>query len=177
MIEVIYYVAVSLDGYIAPPDGKVHWLAAYNSENEDYGFGEFYRSIDALLEGSKTYEQALGFDEWPHPGKPCWVFTRRRLEAERPEIIFTSDAPSKVVEQLRARGLNRVWLVGGSRLAAAFRAEGLITEYVFSFIPVLLGGGIPLFAMNGVKENLRLVESKSYASGVIQLRYARNTAV
>lgn len=174
MTEIIYYVAVSLDGYIAPPDGKVDWLSTYNAGNEDYGYGEFYNSIDALAEGSRTYEQALGFGEWPHPGKPCWVFTRRRLEVKQPEVTFTSATPSEVVAQLRARGLRRVWLVGGAQLAASFRARRLVTEYVLSVIPVFLGAGIPLFASTGPKESLRLVGSKTYPTGLVQLRYLRN---
>lgn len=172
MIEVVYYVAVSLDGYIAPPDGNTDWLSAYNAE--DYDFWEFYKSIDALVEGSKTYEQVLRYDEWPHPGKPCWVFTHRSLEVSRPEVTLTSDTPSEVVAQLGARGLRRIWLAGGSQLAASFRASGLITEYVFSVVPVFLGAGKPLFATDGPKENLRLVESKSYPHGLIQLRYLRS---
>lgn len=173
-MEIIYYVAVSLDGYVAPLDGKVDWLAAYNSGDEDYGFWEFYNSVDALVEGSKTYDQALGFGEWPHPGKPCWVFTNRRLEVKQPEVTLTSATPSEVVTQLKARGFRRLWLVGGSRLAASFRASGLTTEYVLSIMPVFLGAGIPLFGTNGPKETLKLVESKSYPSGLVQLRYLRN---
>lgn len=173
MTEIIYYVAVSLDGYIAPPDGKVDWLSAYNAGSEDYGFGEFYNSIDALVEGSKTYEQALSFDQWPHPGKPCWVFTKRRLEVKQPEVTLTSGTPSEVIAQLGSLGFRRVWLVGGAQMAASFRADGLITEYVLSVIPVLLGAGIPLFAGDGPRENLKLVESKSYPTGLVQLRYRR----
>jgi dihydrofolate reductase len=174
MTEIIYYVAVSLDGYIAPPDGKVDWLSAYNTGSEDYGFREFYKSIDALAEGSKTYEQALGFGEWPHPGKPCWVFTKRPLKVKQPEVILTSGTPSEVVAQLNARGFRRVWLVGGAQLAASFRASGLITEYVLSVIPVFLGAGIPLFTAHGPKENLKFVECKTYPTGLVQVRYVRN---
>mgnify|MGYP003393555773 CR=1 FL=1 len=174
MMEIIYYVAVSLDGYIAPPDGKVDWLSACNAGSEDYGFWEFYNAIDALVEGSKTYEQALSFDQWPHPGKPCWVFTNRRLEVRQPEVTLTSGAPSEVVAQLSSRGIRRLWLVGGAQLAASFRAGGLITEYVLSVIPVFLGAGIPLFVGDGPKENLKLVESKTYSTGLVQLRYRRN---
>lgn len=176
MAEIIYYVAVSLDGYMAPHDGKVDWLSPYNSGGEDYGFREFYDGVDALVEGSKTYEQALGFGQWPHPGKPCWVFTSRRFEVKQPEVRLTSGTPSEVVAQLSACGIRRVWLVGGAHLAASFRASGLITEYVLSVIPVFLGAGIPLFATNGPKENLKLVESKSYPTGLVQLRYLRTVA-
>lgn len=177
MTKVIYYVAVSLDGFVAPPDGSVDWLAPYNAEDEDYGFGEFYKSVDALIEGSKTYEQALTFGDWPHPGKPCWVVTSRTFESRQPEVHFTSACPVELVKQISGHGHERVWLVGGSRLAASFRAAGLIAEYVLSIIPVFLGAGRPLFAGSAPMENLRLVESKPYPSGLVQLTYLRASGV
>ena len=173
MTQLIYYVAVSLDGFIALPDGSVEWLAPYNAGGEDYGFGEFYKTVDALIEGRKTYEQALIFGEWPHPGKPCWVVTRRKLETKQPEVRFTSLAPAELLQHISSLGHQRVWLVGGSQLAASFRAAGLITEYVLSIIPVFLGAGRPLFAGPGPAEKLRLMESKTYPSGLVQIRYVR----
>lgn len=173
MTEIIYYVAASLDGNIATPDGGVDWLSRYNTEGEDYGYSAFFKSVDALIEGSRTYEQALGFSEWPHPGKPCWVCTRRPLESRHPEVRFTSDAPEELVAELRRRGLRRVWLVGGARLAASFRKKGLIDQYIVSVIPTVLGSGIPLFGSPGPQENLKLVDCKPYSSGLVQLSYVR----
>jgi len=171
--EIIYYVAASLDGYIATPDGGVDWLSAYNTEGEDYGYSAFYQSVDALIEGSKTYEKALGFGEWPHPGKPCWVCTRRALETNHPEVRFASGGPEEVVAELRRRGLRRAWLVGGARLAASFRKQRMIDQYIVSVIPIVLGSGIPLFGSPGPQENLRLIECKRYPSGLVQLSYVR----
>ncbi len=171
MTEIVFYIAASLDGYIATPDGSVEWLSVVDSEEEDYGYLEFYDSVDALLIGRQTYEQILGFGEWPYAGKPCWVFSKRQLEIGRSEIVLTSDHPSEVVAELNARNFHRVWLVGGAHLAASFRAQGLISEYIISVIPVVLGEGIPLFISPSPKENLKLTESKSYPSGLVQLRY------
>jgi dihydrofolate reductase len=172
--EIIYYVAASLDGYIATPDGGVDWLSAYNTEDEDYGYSAFYKSVDALVEGSKTYEQALGFGEWPHPGKPCWVCTRRALETHHSEVKFTSGDPEEVVAELRRLGLGRVWLVGGAQLAASFRKLGLIDQYIVSVIPTVLGSGISLFGSPGPQENLRLIDCKRFPSGLVQLSYVRD---
>lgn len=173
MTQLIYYAAVSIDGFIAPLDGNVDWLAPYNAGGEDYGFGEFYKSVDALIEGSKTYEQALTFDEWPHPGKSCWVVTNRRFESKQPEVYFTSLTPADLIHHVSSQGHKRVWLVGGSRLAASFRAAGIITEYILSIVPVFLGAGKPLFASGGFVENVHLVQSKPYPSGLVQVIYAR----
>jgi dihydrofolate reductase len=171
--EIIYYVAASLDAYIATPDGGVDWLAPFESSGEDYGYADFYASIDAVLLGSRTYKQSLAFSEWPYPGKPCRVFSRRRLKAAAPDVTVTARSPAKVVAELKAGGYRRAWLVGGGKLAASFRAKGLITEYVVSVVPVILGAGIPLFASRGPEENLTLAESKSYPNGLVQLRYRR----
>jgi dihydrofolate reductase len=174
--EVIYYVATSLDAYIATPDGGVGWLAPFESADEDYGYAEFYASIDAVLLGSRTYKQSLAFSEWPYPGKPSWVFSKRRLKAAGRDVRVTARGPREVLAELKARGYRRAWLVGGGKLAASFRAKGLITEYIVSVVPVILGAGIPLFASRGPKESLTLAESKSYPNGLMQLRYRRAPA-
>ncbi len=172
MPEIIYYVGASLDGYIATPDGGVEWLSPFNTDDEDYGYSEFYSSIDAALLGSGTYERslALGCD---YSDKPCWVLSQRRIKVMNPDTIVTAQSPRDVVAELEARKLRRVYLVGGGKLAASFRAEALITQYIISIIPVILGSGIPLFASSGPEENLKLVENKSYPNGLIQLRYLR----
>jgi len=171
MPDVIYYVAVSLDGYIATPDGGVDWLSAFDTPGQDYGYAAFFDSIDALLFGSRTYVQVLGFGDWPYGHKPCHVFSKRPLDAPRPEIHITAEAPDAVVSELATRGSTRIWLVGGGQLAATCRRQGLITEYIFSVIPVILGGGIPLFADSAPLERLTLCESTPYPGGIVQLRY------
>lgn len=171
MTDVVYYVAASLDGYIATPDGGVDWLSAVERPGEDYGYADFVASVDALIMGSATYEQVLGFGEWPYGDKPCWLLSRRPLETASPATIVTPQTPAELMAVLAERRCQRAWLVGGSALAASFRAEGLVTEYVLSVIPVILGAGIPLFAMPGPRESLTLVASQSYESGVVQLTY------
>ncbi|MDP2183400.1 MAG: type II toxin-antitoxin system RelE/ParE family toxin, partial [Actinomycetota bacterium] len=120
MPEVIYYVASSLDGYIATPDGGLGWLAAFEASGEDYGYDVFYESIDVVLLGSRTFEQALTFGDWPYAGKSAWVFTSRRLETARDDVTVTDRSPSDVVAQLETQGVRRAWLVGGGSLAGSF---------------------------------------------------------
>jgi len=170
-MEVIYYVAASLDGYIATPDGGVDWLAPFENSGEDYGYAEFYASVDALLMGRATYEKTLSFGAWPYEGKPCRVFSRQTLAVPSPDVLISAAAPENVLHSLVQSGCRRAWLVGGGSLAAAFRQEGLLSEYIVSVIPVILGGGIPLFSPRGHSERLNLLESKSYTDGVVQLRY------
>ena len=175
MPHLIYYVASSLDGYIAIPDGGLEWLAPFEGKDEEYGYTEFYESIDAVLLGSRTYEKCLTFGAWPFPGKPSWVFSRRGIAAAHEDIIITPDRPEQVMAELKERGVGRAWLVGGGALAGSFRDRRLITEYIVSIIPVILGEGIPLFAASGEREYLRLADSRSYPNGVVQLRYLQRT--
>jgi len=162
-----------IDGYIGPPDGSLKWLSPFEGGAEDYGYAKFFASVDSVLLGRRTYEQSLGFGKWPYEGKRCWVFSRQKLEGAPPGVTVTMHSPREVVRQMKAQKLGRAWLVGGGELAGAFRAEGLIREYIISVIPVMLGKGIQLFGGNGTQEALTLVESQRYASGIIQLRYAK----
>ena len=172
MPEVIYYVASSLDGYIATADGSVDWLSRFHTTGEDHGSGELQASVDALLLGSRTYEFALKLGQWPSPNKLSWVFTRRDLRILHPSITLTTQSPLEVVELLAARGLHRAWLMGGGKLAASFHADQLISRYIISVFPVLLGSGIPLFASHSLPPDaLRFVAAKPFPSGIVQVTY------
>jgi dihydrofolate reductase len=172
MLEVIYYVASSLDGYIATADGGVDWLSRFHVSDEDHGAGKVHASIDALLLGSHTYEFALKLGQWPSPDKPSWVFTKRDLRVLHPSITLTSHSPSEVLDDLTKRGFRKAWLMGGGKLAASFHASGLISEYIVSIFPVMLGSGIPLLAPHScAQDTLSLVTSKPFKSGIVQLTY------
>ena len=172
MTEIIYYVASSLDGYIATDDGGVEWLNRVHRAGEDYGAGDLQTSVDALLLGSRTYEFALKLGQWPSPDKPSWVFTKRKLPVLDPSITLTSETPVEIVRKLASRGCQRAWLMGGGKLAASFHAEHLISRYIISVFPVLLGSGIRVFAPHSsTADTLRLVAAKPYKSGIVQLTY------
>ena len=169
--EVLYYAACSLDGYIATADGGVGWLDRFQSSGDDYGFNEFYSSLDSIVMGSKTYEFALTHGPWRSADKSTWVFTRRDLQVAHPSVTLTSEDPEQVMDTIRDRGLKHVWLMGGGELAASFRVRGLISHYMIAVIPVVLGGGIRLFADGGREDSLKLVEAKTSPSGIVQLNY------
>lgn len=175
-MDVIYYAACSLDGCIATEDGGVDWLDSYQGSGEDYGYAEFYGSVEALLLGSRTYEVSLQLGEWPAPDKPSWVFTCRDLPVAHDSVTLTSQEPTEVVSALVDRGLRRAWLMGGGELAASFRSAGLITRYMIFVAPVVLGGGVPLFANARGRSSLSLIRAKPYSSGLVQLDYQVPTA-
>jgi len=178
--EVVLYIATSLDGYIATPDGGIDWLASVEKEGLDYGYKAFYDSVDALIMGRVTYEQVLGFGEWPYPGKACWVFGQQISNGvgNPKDVCVVSDHPETFLAELAASGVKKAWLVGGGNLVSSFANRQLISEYIISIVPVLLGRGIPLFSGPGVMQNLRLEAAKRYDSGLVQMRYrAADTAV
>lgn len=171
MPEVVLYIASSLDGYIATADGGVEWLSAVELEGEDYGYQAFFDSIDALVMGSRTYEQILGFGEWPYGNKPCWVLSRRALDPVVPSVQITAETVDGLLATLGSQGLKRIWLVGGSALIEAFERAGRINEYIISVVPQLLGDGLPLFVPGGRSRALELLNCRGYKSGLVQLHY------
>ena len=171
MTAVTYYVASSVDGFIATADGSVDWLTPFQAQDEDHGFLRLYASVDALLMGSRTYEFALKAPQWPSPDKPSWVFTQRKLRVAHPSVTLTAEKPSNLLKILAKRKIKHAWLMGGGKLATSFRAEGLISSYVISVMPVILGRGIPLLAADPQQSSLTLVESKAFKSGIVQLTY------
>jgi dihydrofolate reductase len=174
MADVVYFVASSLDGYIATADGGIEWLTSYQSAGEDYGYVDFSASVQAAVMGRQTYEQVEGMGEWPFAGKTVRIFSHHPLRIRFPDASLASGAPAEVLEDLDRRGARRVWLVGGGELAGSFRREGLIDEYIVTLIPVLLGAGVQLFVPPGPQEQLALAESRSFPNGVVQMRYLRS---
>lgn len=174
-MRIVYYVAMSLDGFIARRDGRVDWLDAFENPAEDYGYQEFYSAIDGLLMGRKTYQQVLQFGDWPYPDKPCWVVSRSTLEARPlPEVKPTSASAAELVSELKDHGLQRIWIVGGSELATSFYSQQLIDELILTVIPVTLGAGIPLFGSHQVETPLSLITQKVFSQGVVSLHYQIN---
>ncbi len=93
--HLIYYVATSLDGFIARPDGSVDWLDRFAEGGNDHGYNGFYQGIDGLLMGRGTYDIVRGFGDWPYPGKPCQVLTRNPRESAVEGVELRHDTPRK----------------------------------------------------------------------------------
>lgn len=116
MRTVVLFIATSLDGYIAGPAGGIDWLF----HDQDYGYAEFYDGVEYLVMGHKTYETALSFEEWPHPGKRTFVFIRTGRAKGRPDVYFVDEDVSSLVNRLKAGDGGHIWLVGGPELIRAF---------------------------------------------------------
>lgn len=167
----ILYVATTLDGWVASSDGSIDWLTTLETSGEDDAYTAFYETIDALIMGSATYEQVLGFGDWAYPGKLSYILTSRSLETDRSDVVFISDIET-ALEDIRRRSFKRVWIVGGGKVASSFMARGLVDEYILTLIPIILGTGISLYQAVP-EQKLNLVKTKSYASGAVELHYKR----
>ena len=165
------YIAVSVDGYVASSDGSVAWLDSFNDE-EGYGYDDLIQQIDAIVIGRTTFDQVLGFGDWPYPGKNVYVLTSRSIESPPPQTIPWHDGAAKLIEHLRGMSLQRdVWLLGGPESIHAFRELGAVDAYEVYVMPVLLGSGIPLFLDSDATTRLRLTDHHVYADGVVKLVY------
>src|SRR5574337_901009 len=146
------FVGVSLDGFIARPDGALDWLAPF--EGSEHGYQAFLDSVDAVVIGRATYDVVLGFDTWPYGGKRVLVLTHRPPAARHGET-FLAGAPAEVVARLAAGGVRGEYVDGGEGVSQ-FLAAGLVDDLTLTFVPVVLGDGIRLFRAPLPQRALRL---------------------
>ena len=181
--KIIVYIATSADGFIARKDGAVDWLDRPPPKGEDYGMAAFYKSIDTILYGRKTYDTAVKFVsegiEIPDDGRGIrnYVFSRRRPPKKvLPGFEFVKDPIKKFTKRLRAEKGKNIWMMGGGGLIASFLDEGEIDEFIIHVIPTFIGEGIPLIAPRHRTVPLKLLSTKKYSDGVVGLRYAVSEA-
>lgn len=167
MPKVVLFIATSLDGYIASTDGAVDWLF----HDADYGYTEFMASVDAVVMGRKTWEQARTFEDVPFAGKHVIVFSRSQSNADASRIRFVQSDPETTIPEIKSSVEKDIWLVGGGDLIQQFIASHLIDEFRIFVHPIILGHGIPLFTQQPQRANLTFVGSQSFPSGLVELRY------
>lgn len=167
MPEVVLFIATSLDGYIASPDGTVDWLF----HDADYGYTEFMASVDAVVMGRKTWEQARTFEDVPFAGKQVFVFSRLQCDSSDDRIRFVQEDPSTTIPEIQVSVQKDIWLVGGGDLIQQFIDNNLINEFRIFVHPIILGEGIPLFPRQSGRTDLSFESSQSFPSGLVELRY------
>ncbi len=174
MRKVKLYIASSLDGKIAKPDGDVKWLEnTPNPEQGDFGYGEFVSGVDTVLMGNKTYQEILGFDmPFPYADKQCYVFTRNTSLTKDEHVQFVSGGIEAFVKGLKSEEGADIWLVGGGQINHTLLEAGLVDELLLFIMPILLGKGIPLINKALPDKYLELKSSKVYAGGALELVYS-----
>jgi dihydrofolate reductase len=164
------FIATSLDGYIARPDGSIDWLTERGEHAGDTGYDEFMASVDTVVLGRNTYEKALTFDLWPYEGKQVEVLSTT-LDPDADERIIVHRTLEALVETLNDRGAKRVYADGGQVIQTFLRA-GLLNELTITTAPVLLGAGIRLFGELDQDIALTHNATRSLKAGFIQSDYA-----
>lgn len=169
-----YYVASSIDGFIADVHDRIEWLMQFGFEEFDEHYQQFISGIGALVMGATTYEFVLGEQgPWPYQDIPTWVVTHRTLQVpEGADVTFFSGDIVQLDAVLReAAGDRDVWMVGGGALAAQFADRGLIDELHITYVPVLVGAGKPLLPVAEASRPLVLSRTNSFPSGAVEHIY------
>lgn len=175
--NIIVYVAISADGYIARPDGDVEWLNR-RPDDIDYGMKEFYATIDTILWGRKTYDWLL--DYHAREGKTedlfdtdvdNFVFSRNPPAQAAEGVTFVSESVETFARRLREAPGKDIWMMGGAGLIASFLDAGEIDAFDLHVMPVLIGEGIPLVAPRHRDIELGLRSSTAFPDGVVRLQY------
>jgi dihydrofolate reductase len=168
--KIILALGISIDGYIARPDGAFDFLFM----PKDFSMAEFFASIDAAIMGRKTYDvsKAQGGGSFG-PKIKNYVFSRTLPPGERDGMTFVNTSPQALVEEIRQRKGKDIWLMGGGEIARDFLKADLVDELHIGIVPVLLGEGIPLFPAGFPQRDFELMENKSFSRGLISLKYRR----
>jgi len=169
-VKASVFVGTSLDGFIARANGDLDFLEA--GGGEPHGYDQFIATVDALVIGRKTFETVLTFGSWPYGNKPVVVLSTRPLAPTPPGAMVErmSGAPADIVSQLAARGIGHIYVDGGITIQR-FLEAGLIHRLIITRVPVLIGGGIPLFGAVARDIPLKHVATRHYASGLVQSEY------
>lgn len=169
MRRVVLGLAVSLDGFIEGPNGEYDWC--FN--DQDYGLTDFFKSIDSIFMGRKSYDLAVsngGMNMWK--GVTTYVFTNTigKTPSDDVKLVRSMDEVGPIISQPG----KDIWLFGGAELTTEFINAGLIDELWLSVHPILLGSGKPLFQNINGRKLLKLVESRTYDTGLLSLKYAQD---
>ena len=174
MRRVRFSVAMSLDGYIAGPNGEADWIVM----DPDIDFREIFAAFDTLLMGRRTYEmtRSQGGGGGGMPGMEAYVFSRT-LQQKDCRGVVVSDDPAATVAALKAKPGKDIWLFGGGSLFRSFLELGLVDAVEVAVIPVLLGGGLPLLRPPAKQASLKLAKHRVYEkTGTVFLEYAADVA-
>jgi len=169
MAEIVAYIAHSVDGFIADRAGSIDWLKPF--EAEDYGWDAFYGRIDAVVMGANTYRECRRFPEWPYAGKATMVMTSGPRIDQDGLAVFDDRSAVEIAVDLERAGLRRIWVVGGGGPIRAFLDAGLMRRIHLFQMPVILGGGTPLWRPGKKTWRLDTRRVVTWRNGVVETEY------
>jgi dihydrofolate reductase len=174
----IVFIARSIDGYIADKNGGLDWLQTIpNPDQDDMGYNSLMDRIDALVMGRKTFETVCGFGiEWPY-AKPVFVLSKTLNSVPEHlmgEVFLVKGPLAEILDEIHGKGYSNLYIDGG-RTIQSFLREDLVDEMILTTIPVLLGGGSPLFGE--LSEHLEFEHEKSevFLNAIVQDTFKRKS--
>lgn len=171
--KVILYIATSADGYIAKPGDDLNFLSIVQRDGEDYGYGDFIKTIDTVILGRKTYDWVMTqVPEFPHADKETYVVTRNK-RGDVGKTQFYTGSLKELIAGLKVLPGKNIFIDGGAEIVHALMKDGLIDEFIISVIPVFVGAGTRLFNDGRPEQRLELVSSKQFDTGLVQLHYRK----
>jgi dihydrofolate reductase len=167
--KVILGLAVSLDGFIEGQNGEYDWCFT----DQDYGMSEFMSRIDAVFVGRKTYEMSLGMEADPSGMAKMeeYIFSKTLDKVKEGAILLNGDLKTEV-ERIKKKDRKDIWLFGGAELTRSLMNLKLVDEIHLSVHPILLGGGKPLFRDITDRIYLKLIDTKTYSTGLVSMKYS-----
>jgi dihydrofolate reductase len=172
MRKVTYGGACSLDGFLTGPDGALDWL--HFSKDVQAIMAEYWRGIDTILMGRKTWEIAAasgGGGGGPSRGITSYVFSRTLRDRPPAGVTLVSEDAGGFVRALKAKPGKGICLMGGGELAHSLLEAGVVDEVGLNIHPVLLGSGVPVFRASPHRTRLALVENRTLDGGCVMATY------
>ena len=156
--KLVFYGAISVDGYLARDNDSLDWLLGTEGEGE-LGYSDFFATVDIILMGRKTYDQILIHmpNEFPYKGKQCYVFSRSKDDSDD-YVDFINEDVVSFTKSLKEHAGKRIWIVGGGEVLSPLLQEKLVDEFIIQIAPSIIGRGIPLFIPSERENQLRLID-------------------
>ena len=172
--KLILYICMSLDGFIATTDDDIDWLSIVDRKGEDYGYSDFKRDVHHYVVGRKTYDKVLRMMGSFPPATEfnCYVLSRKKSGKENGVTFYNGDVSALVLD-LKKDSVKNIYCDGGGEVVRLLMERDLIDEYIISIIPHILGEGKRLFIGGVAPQNISLVSTKQYESGLVQMKYQR----
>lgn len=168
---------MSLDGFLADQDDNLDFLTPFQATGEDYGYTAFTKNVDTYIVGKKTYDVVMGLTGGEFPQKDqydCYIITRQEIEGEKNLTFYNRDI-STLINTLKSKEGKDIYCDGGGQIVQLLMEQQLIDEYIIHIVPTILGEGKRLFKGNVPPQDIMLVESKSYSSGMVLVHYQKKT--
>ena len=171
--QVILYIAMSLDGYIAATNDDISWLSVVDNPPEDYGYSDFIKTVDTVLMGRKTYSKVLSLTGgFPHKNKKCYVLSKSKTGTDENVEFYNGDIGS-LIQKIRTKEGSTIFCDDGAEIVFELMKQNLIDKYIISIIPIFVGEGIALFKQGRSMQHLKLIKSLTFPTGLVQLWYEK----